>query len=154
MAAFLIWNVGGKSGRNFDLLVQSLVRQHTIDVLLLIEYYPSVSSSTLSTLLLNDGLVRRPSAERFGVFARADYGRHRLPASDGGADLPDQDEYEVRVYDTRYGRRLVAAVEIVSPANKDRPESRRLFVTQCVALLRQHVCVALVDPVTIRRANL
>src|SRR5262245_60834657 len=30
-------------------------------------------------------------------------------------DLPAPDEYEVRVYDTKRGRRLVAAVEIVSP---------------------------------------
>jgi hypothetical protein len=54
MAAFLVWNVGRK---NLDSLVQNLVRQHTIDVLLLVEYYPSVSGSSLSTLLLNDGLV-------------------------------------------------------------------------------------------------
>ncbi|HVA45237.1 MAG TPA: hypothetical protein VNH11_02525, partial [Pirellulales bacterium] len=33
--------------------------------------------------------------------------------------LPDDDEYEVRVYDASRGRRLVAAIEIVSPANKD-----------------------------------
>src|SRR4051794_19981369 len=39
-------------------------------------------------------------------------------------DLPDADEYEVRVYDMARGRRLVAAVELVSPANKDRPETR------------------------------
>ena len=32
-------------------------------------------------------------------------------------DLPDQDEYEVRVYDDRRARRLEAAVAIVSPAN-------------------------------------
>src|SRR5438067_731191 len=37
-------------------------------------------------------------------------------------DLPDVDEYEVRVYDLARGRRLVAAVELVSPSNKDRPE--------------------------------
>jgi hypothetical protein len=69
-------------------------------------------------------------------------------------DLPDQDEYEVRVYDTKHQRRLVAAVEIVSPANKDRPEHRRVFVAKCVALLRQHVSVALVDLVTTRQFNL
>ena len=39
-------------------------------------------------------------------------------------DWPDQDEYEVRVYDERHGRRLVAAIKLVSPGNKDRPESR------------------------------
>ena len=46
-------------------------------------------------------------------------------------NLLDQDEYEVRVYDTKRHRRLVAAVEIVSPANKDRPETRRVFVAKC-----------------------
>ena len=35
-------------------------------------------------------------------------------------DLPDMDEYEVLIHDMDDGR-LVAAVEIVSPANKDRP---------------------------------
>jgi hypothetical protein len=69
-------------------------------------------------------------------------------------DLPDPDEYEVRVYDSKHQRRLVAAVEIVSPANKDRPEHRRLFVAKCAALLRQQVCVAIVDLVTSRQFNL
>jgi hypothetical protein len=69
-------------------------------------------------------------------------------------DLPDLDEYEVRVYDTRRGQRLVAAVEIVSPANKDRPEHRRAFVAKCAALVQDHVCVAIVDLVTTRNANL
>jgi hypothetical protein len=69
-------------------------------------------------------------------------------------DLPNMDEYEVRVYDTRSGRRLVAAVEIVSPANKDRPEHRRAFVAKCATLIQNHVCVALVDLVTTRGFNL
>lgn len=68
-------------------------------------------------------------------------------------DLPDRDEYEVRVYDTRYGRTLVAAVEIVSPANKDRPESRRAFAAKCLALLQKGVSVSVVDVVTIRPFN-
>jgi uncharacterized protein DUF4058 len=69
-------------------------------------------------------------------------------------ELADQDEYEVRVYDARHGRRLVAAIEIVSPSNKDRPESRRAFVAKTAALLQQDVCVSLVDLVTIRQFNL
>jgi hypothetical protein len=69
-------------------------------------------------------------------------------------ELPDQDEYEVRIYDDRHGRRLVAAIEIVSPANKDRPESRRAFVAKAAALLQRDVCVSLVDLVTIRQFNL
>ena len=46
------------------------------------------------------------------------------------SDLPDVGEYEVRVYDTKRGHRLVAAIEIVSPANKDRPEHRRALRRQ------------------------
>jgi hypothetical protein len=76
------------------------------------------------------------------------------PTFDVATNLPEQDEYEVRVYDNQRHRRLVAAVEIVSPANKDRPEHRRAFVAKCAALLQQHVSVALVDLVTTRRFNL
>ena len=52
-------------------------------------------------------------------------------------ELADFDEYEVRVYDFRRGRRLVAAVEIISPANKDRAENRHQFTAKCAALLRR-----------------
>lgn len=76
------------------------------------------------------------------------------PTFDVAVDLPEQDEYEVRVYDAQRHRRLVAAVEIVSPANKDRPEHRRSFVAKCAALLQQRVSVALVDLVTTRRFNM
>lgn len=69
------------------------------------------------------------------------------------ADLSDQDEYEVRIYDAERGRQLVAAIEIVSPANKDRPETRDLFAGKVAALLQQGVCVSIVDLVTVRRAN-
>ena len=70
------------------------------------------------------------------------------------AELPDQDEYEVRVYDARHGRRRVAAIEIVSPSNKDRPESRRAFVAKVAELLQRDVSVSIVDLVTIRQFNL
>jgi len=68
--------------------------------------------------------------------------------------LPDFDEYEVRVYDARRGRHLVAAIEIVSPANKDRPERRNAFVGKCAALLQKGIAVSIVDLVTIRQFNL
>src|SRR5262249_2002125 len=45
-------------------------------------------------------------------------------------------------------------VEIVSPANKDRPEHRRAFVTKCAGLLQNDVCVSIVDLVTVRQMNL
>ena len=70
------------------------------------------------------------------------------------AEIPEQYEYEVLIYDVESERRLVAAVEIVSPANKDRPESRQMFVAKCASLLQKGVCVSIVDLVTIRHANL
>jgi len=69
-------------------------------------------------------------------------------------EIPEQYEYEVLIYDADRGRTLVAAVEIVSPANKDRPESRQLFVAKCANLLQKGVCVSIIDLVTIRHANL
>jgi Protein of unknown function (DUF4058) len=69
-------------------------------------------------------------------------------------DLGEQYEYEVLVYDQSRGRTLVAAVEIVSPGNKDRPETRQAFVTKCAALLQKRVCVSIVDLVTTRQFNL
>ena len=70
------------------------------------------------------------------------------------ADLSEQDEYEVRIYDAERGRQLVAAIEIVSPSNKDRPDTRELFVVKVASLLQQGVCVSLVDLVSVRQANL
>ena len=70
------------------------------------------------------------------------------------ADLSEQYEYEVLVYDQSRARTLVAAVEIVSPANKDLPENRRAFVSKCAALLQKRVCVSMVDLVTTRHFNL
>ncbi len=48
----------------------------------------------------------------------------------------------------------MAAIEIVSPANKDRPEHRRAFVAKCAALLQKLVSVTIVDLVTTRNFNL
>jgi hypothetical protein len=70
------------------------------------------------------------------------------------AEIPDQYEYEVLVYDLERDRTLVAAVEIVSPANKDRPDNRQLFVAKCASLLTKGVCVSIVDLVSIRHFNL
>jgi hypothetical protein len=69
-------------------------------------------------------------------------------------DFPAQDVFEVRVYDDERGQRLVAAVELVSPGNKDRAENRRAFAVKCASLLQQRVSVVIVDIITDRRADL
>jgi hypothetical protein len=68
--------------------------------------------------------------------------------------LPHQDVYEVRIYDSRRNRRLVAAIEIVSPSNKDRPETRGTFVSKVATLLKHDICVSIVDVVGTIEFNL
>jgi hypothetical protein len=69
-------------------------------------------------------------------------------------EVPDYDEYSVRIYDAERGRQLVATIELVSPGNKDRPEKRNAFVGKCAALLRKGVAVSIIDVVTPRQFNL
>ncbi len=64
------------------------------------------------------------------------------------------DELEVRVFSTRAGPTLVAAVELVSPDNKDRAEARRAFEAKCASYLASGVGLIVVDIVTGRSANL
>jgi hypothetical protein len=69
-------------------------------------------------------------------------------------ELNEYDAYQVRVYNQEYEKRLVAAIEIVSPANKDRPERRNAFIGKCAALLQAGVAVSIVDVVSNRQFNL
>ena len=70
------------------------------------------------------------------------------------ARLPSQDVYEIRIYDSRRKRRLVAAIEIVSPSNKDRPENRSAFVSKVATMLKHGICVSIVDIVSTLDFNL
>ncbi len=67
---------------------------------------------------------------------------------------PTTDEVEVLIYDLSGGSSLAAAIELVSPANKDRPESRDTFATKCENYLRDGLGVIVVDVVTERRSDL
>src|SRR3954471_23901063 len=64
------------------------------------------------------------------------------------------DDIEVQVLSTSTGATLVGAIELVSPGNKDRPESRRAFAAKCAAYLTRGIGVIVVDIVTNRLANL
>ena len=65
------------------------------------------------------------------------------------------DALEVLVYEDYPGEiRLVGAVEFVSPANKDRPESRAAFVTKCREYLHRGIGLLIVDVVTDKHFNL
>ena len=70
-------------------------------------------------------------------------------------DFARLDGYEVRVsQDLGGGAELRAAIELISPANKDRPVSRRTFAAKCAGYLRHGIGLVIVDVVTSRSADL
>ena len=64
------------------------------------------------------------------------------------------DSFGVRVYQKTGGLTLVGVIELVSPANKDRPEERKAFAVKMAGYLHQGVSAIVVDAVTSRRVNL
>jgi hypothetical protein len=75
-----------------------------------------------------------------------------VPALVMPATFPD--EIEIQVLGGPTGGHLVAAIELVSPGNKDRVEARRSFAGKCAAYLQTGVGLIVVDVVTDRQANL
>lgn len=67
---------------------------------------------------------------------------------------PATDNIEVRLFESSGGPTLIGAIELVSPANKDRAEHRQAFVSKCETYLHQGVGLLIVDIVTDRKANL
>jgi hypothetical protein len=61
---------------------------------------------------------------------------------------------EVGVFSRSGGPQLAGAIELLSPANKDRPVHREAFVSKCVTYLQAGVGLVIVDVVTDRTADL
>jgi hypothetical protein len=77
------------------------------------------------------------------------------PAAARTVSIVFPDDIEVQVYDMRGGgKQLAGVIELVSPGNKDRPETRRAFATKCLAYLQRGVGVLIADIVTSRTGNL
>jgi hypothetical protein len=64
------------------------------------------------------------------------------------------DSFEVYVHQYLGGAQLRGAIELVSPANKDREGSRRTFAAKCAGYLKHGIGVIVIDVVTARSANL
>ena len=102
---------------------------------------------------LDPRIEREPEGEGAGGVAVAVYAPPK-PTITVSPRMPNQDIYEVRIYDSRRNRRLVAAIELVSPANKDRLEHRESFASKVAVLVKSNVCVTIVDVVSTMRHNL
>jgi Protein of unknown function (DUF4058) len=60
----------------------------------------------------------------------------------------------VEIHATEGGRTLLAAIELVSPGNKDRESKRRQFAAKCVTYLGRGIGLVVLDVVTSRQGNL
>ena len=69
-------------------------------------------------------------------------------------DWPSVDEVRVEIHADDGDPSLAAAVELVSPRNKDRPRSREVFAAKCAGYLQRGCGLVVVDAVTTRRADL
>ena len=98
-------------------------------------------------------LELRPANGRATSSATAVWSPPR-PQSAAKVDFSRFDAYEIRVYQDLGGAQLRAAVELISPANKDRAGSRRTFAAKCAGYLKHGIAVVIVDIVTSRTANL
>lgn len=76
------------------------------------------------------------------------------PAQSVPVDFVHWETFEVKVLQDLGGPQLRAAIELVSPANKDRPSHRQTFALKCAAYLEQAVSLVIIDVVTERLANL
>jgi len=109
-----------------------------------------VENGTFGTDDLDEAQI---SHDGSGSVATANWAPH-APTLSLDVDPTEFHEYEVLFFDTNCTRQLVAAIELASPANMDRPKSQRAFVSKCAALLQQRICVSIVDLVTTNRSNL
>jgi hypothetical protein len=67
---------------------------------------------------------------------------------------PGTDDVRVEILTDDGDPPLAAAIELVSPRNKDRPQARTAFAAKCADYLRRGCGVVVVDAVTTRRADL
>ncbi len=114
--------------------------------------YYEIDICTFEQFEEDESISEAPRASKVGVATAIQPAP--APSFTLDAEFPEQYAYEVLIFDLERDRRLVAAVEIVSPANKDRLESRQMFVVKCFNLLRKDVCVSIVDLVIFRQFNL
>jgi hypothetical protein len=95
-----------------------------------------------------------PNGNNGGVATQTQMYAPPAPPLSAEVVIADADTFEIDVYKQEGGWKLVAAVELVSPRNKDRSTARRAFATKVASYLQQGVSVVTVDVATERTANM
>jgi hypothetical protein len=115
-----------------------------------------IDVATLDTRTVTEKSDRNGAVEDEGGVAVA-VERKTDTAPSPGLSAPlavyDPDVFEIRVLYDIEGWKLVAAIELVSEANKDRPEHRRALATKVAGYIQKGISAVVVDIVTNRTAN-
>jgi hypothetical protein len=99
-----------------------------------------------------DGAAEAPRSDGAATAVQTRVWAPPTPVAVLPATFPD--DFAVHVFSSVAGPTLVAALELVSPGNKDRDETRRAFAAKCSAYLQKGIGLVIVDIVTSRHANL
>lgn len=133
--------------------------------------WPAAIARRLNRDILSDEYFASPSIQ-FGPRVEIDVGTFAETAKNGNIVVPTGtatyaaspatvttafnflDTVEVQIFHQEGGPQLVAAIELVSPSNKDRPEQRRAFAAKMGSYLHQGIALIVVDIVTSRTSHL
>jgi hypothetical protein len=129
------------------------LRDYLNDGVLPPRYVAEVQISVGSQVEVDVATLEETSAPAAGNGNVAVWAPPRPPHT-AALDFTHPDLFEVQVLSDEEGPRLVAAVELVSPGNKDRPGKRHAFAVKCASYLQQGISVVIVDVVTLRGGNL
>ena len=79
--------------------------------------------------------------------------QYKFPAAMVSVPASFPDETEIYIVNLSDARRTVGVIEIVSPANKDRPQHRDTFIAKCLSLISEGISLVIVDIIAIRQFN-
>ncbi len=89
-----------------------------------------------------------------GVAVAAEPEVYAPPATELSMPVTFPDEYLIEVRDTTRGSRVIAVIELVSPANKKQAGAREQFAAKCMSYLNKGIGLVVIDTVTERYWNL
>jgi len=118
------------------------------------DYFAEAQVHAWPRIEVDVGTSRSPGTEdRNGGVATLTRTQPKIMPADMTLPTVFPPEYSVHVYETSGGPTLVAAIELVSPGNNDREETRRAFTAKCASLISRAVGLIIIDIVTSRQAE-
>ncbi len=118
------------------------------------DYFAEAQVHAWPRIEVDVGTLHEPAGERGGNgVATLAPSLVALSAADLTLPAAFPPEFGVHIYETSGGPTLVAAIELVSPGNKDRDETRRAFASKCATYIQRAIGLVVIDMVTSRHSQ-